>query len=214
METFLASLLLAFAAYQLKSRSERRRIRLLGEHLADHQIEKLMQTLTEGYARALGEADAARRESIWQLLGGTEDKLCAQTRQLAEGFAKVNEEQARVNLAPVERSVLRLPWPLSEAASMISGSSFDLRAALKIHAAGLTRAAHPAPAEEDGHRKARAFTLSAEMLLLQHSCHWFCKSKSVASARVLVRHQTPYAQVLASVSPETRRAYLDLVGGL
>jgi hypothetical protein len=52
------------------------------------------------------------------------------------------------------------------------------------------------------------------MLLLQHSCHWFCKSKSVASARVLVRHQTPYAQVLASVSPETRRAYLDLLGGL
>ena len=62
METFIASLLLAFAAYHLKSRSERRRIRLLGQHLADHQIEKLMQTLTEGYARALGEADAARRE--------------------------------------------------------------------------------------------------------------------------------------------------------
>jgi hypothetical protein len=124
---------------------------------------------------------------------------------LAEGFAKVNEAQARMN---------RLPWALSEAASLISGSSFDLRAALKIHAAGLARAAQPAPAEEDGHRKARAFTLSAEMLLLQHSCHWFCKSKSVASARVLVRHQTPYAQVLASVSPETRRAYLDLLGGL
>jgi hypothetical protein len=124
---------------------------------------------------------------------------------LAEGFAKVNEVQARMN---------RLPWPLSEAASMISGSSFDLRAALKIHAAGLARAAQPAPAEEDGLRKARAFTLSAEMLLLQHSCHWFCKSQSVASARVLVRHQTPYAQVLASVSPETRRAYLDLLGGL
>jgi hypothetical protein len=205
METLLASLLLAFAAYHLKSRSERRRIRLLGEHLADHQIEKLMQTLTEGYARALGETDAARRESIWQLLGGTEYKLCAQARQLAEGFAKVNEAQARMN---------RLPWPLSEAASLISGSSFDLRAALKIHAAGLARAAQPAPAEEDGLRKARAFTLSAEMLLLQHSCHWFCKSKSVASARVLVRHQTPYAQVLASVSPETRRAYLDLLGGL
>lgn len=202
MEIFILSMLLAFAAYQLKSRSERRRIRLLGEHLADHQIEKLMQTLTEGYARALGEADTARRESIWQLLSGTEDKLCAQTRQLAEGFANVNEAQARVN---------RLPWPLSEAASLISGSSFDLRAALKIHAAGLTRAAH---ADAFLSPKARAFTLSAEMLLLQHSCHWFCKSKAVASARVLVRHQTPYAQVLASVSPETRRAYLDLLGGL
>ena len=48
MEIFILSLLLAFTGYHLKSRSERRRIRLLGEHVADHQIEKLMQTLTEG----------------------------------------------------------------------------------------------------------------------------------------------------------------------
>ena len=160
METLLASLLLAFAAYHLKSRSERRRIRLLGEHLADHQIEKLMQTLTEGYARALGETDAARRSSIWQLLSGTEDKLCAQTRQLAEGFANVSEAQARMN---------RLPWPLSEAASLISGSSFDLRAALKIHAAGLTRACGPARTDEVGPCLSRPFRLIGLLLLYQRS---------------------------------------------
>jgi hypothetical protein len=50
------------------------------------------------------------------------------------------------------------------------------------------------------------------MFLMQHSCHWFCKSKAVASARLLVRHKTSYEQVLASVAPETRRAYLALVG--
>ena len=200
MDIFILSMVLAFAGYSLKSRSERRRIALLGGHLAGHQIEKLMQTLTEGYARALGESDAARRESIWQLLSGTEDKLCAQARQLAEGFAKVDTDPARVN---------RLPWPLSEAASMIPGSGFDLREALNIHAAGLARAAH---ADASVSPKARAFTLSAEMLLLQHTCHWFCKSRAVASARMMVRHQTSYALLLQSVSPETRSAYDALSG--
>ena len=57
----------------------------------------------------------------------------------------------------------------------------------------------------------RAFTLSAELFLMQHSCHWFCRSRTIASARLLARHQTPHAQVLASVSPETRNAYAALV---
>lgn len=200
MDIFIVSMVLAFAGYYLKSRSERRRIALLSQHLADYQIEKLMQTLTEGYARALGEADAARRESIWQLLTGTEDKLCAQTRQLASSFAKVDADAARVS---------RLPWPLSEAASLIPGSSFDLREALRIHAAGLARAAQ---ADASLSPKVRAFTLSAEMLLLQHSCHWFCKSKAVASARMMLRHQTSYTLLLQSVSPETRSAYSALTG--
>ena len=200
MDIFIFSMVLAFAGYSLKSRSERRRIALLGGHLADYQIEKLMQTLTEGYARALGETDAARRESIWQLLSGTEDKLCAQARQLAEGFAKVDADPARVN---------RLPWPLSEAASLIPGSGFDLREALNIHAAGLARAAH---ADASVSPRARAFALSAEMLLLQHTCHWFCKSRAVASARMMVRHQTSYALLLQSVSPETRRDFGALSG--
>ena len=39
---------------------------------------------------------------------------------------------------------------------------------------------------------------------MQHTCHWFCNSKTVASARLLARHQTTYEQVLASVTPETR----------
>jgi hypothetical protein len=202
MDIFILSMVLAFAGYSLKSRSERRRIALLGGHLADYQIEKLMQTLTEGYARALGETDAARRESIWQLLSGTEDKLCAQARQLAEGFAKVDADPARVN---------RLPWPLSEAASLIPGSGFDLREALNIHAAGLARAAH---ADASVSPRARAFALSAEMLLLQHTCHWFCKSRAVASARMMVRHQTSYALLLQSVSPETRRTYGALSGAV
>ena len=50
-------------------------------------------------------------------------------------------------------------------------------------------------------------------LLFQHSCHWFCRSQSVASARMVLRHQTTYAQALDGVAPETRRAYLAVVQG-
>jgi hypothetical protein len=50
------------------------------------------------------------------------------------------------------------------------------------------------------------------MLLLQHTCHWICKSRAVASARMMVRHKTSYALLLQSVSPETRLAYGALTG--
>ena len=45
---------------------------------------------------------------------------------------------------------------------------------------------------------------------MQHSCHWFCKSKAVASARLVLRHKTSHEQVLAAVAPDTRRAYVAL----
>ena len=62
-------------------------------------------------------------------------------------------------------------------------------------------------------RRARAFMMTAELFLMQHTCHWYCKSKPVASARLLARHQTAYAQVIDAVDPATRRAYLALVKG-
>ena len=57
-----------------------------------------------------------------------------------------------------------------------------------------------------------AYTLSAELFLMQHTCHWYCRSRAVASARLLARHQPTYAQVLAAVAPSTRQAYRELVG--
>ena len=46
---------------------------------------------------------------------------------------------------------------------------------------------------------------------MQHTCHWFCRSKNVASARLLARHQTHYHQVLAAVSEKTRMQYTQLI---
>ena len=213
METFLLTALAAFALHLLKTRAERKRIRLLGQHLAQFEIEKLLATVTEGYQRALGEADAQRRASIWQLLGAAEKKLSAQFTQLAQSFALEAEADTRVN---------RLPWPLSEAAAWLPSTRLDMRALLTLHAAGIARAANEAPANhtdpatalsgDDSAERAHAFTLSAELFLMQHSCHWFCKSHGVASARLLVRHKTPHRKVLESVTPATRRAYTALVG--
>jgi hypothetical protein len=55
--------------------------------------------------------------------------------------------------------------------------------------------------------------MMGEMFLMQHSCHWFCRSKTIASARMLAQHQTRYEQALDAVSPETRQAYFSVVQG-
>jgi hypothetical protein len=47
---------------------------------------------------------------------------------------------------------------------------------------------------------------------MQHTCHWYCRSKRIASARLLRRHKPTHEQVLASVAPQTRRAYGALTG--
>jgi hypothetical protein len=47
---------------------------------------------------------------------------------------------------------------------------------------------------------------------MQHTCHWFCRSRALASARMMARHQTSYALLLDSVSPSTREAYRKLTG--
>ena len=57
----------------------------------------------------------------------------------------------------------------------------------------------------------RAFAMTAELLLMQHTCHWYCRSRTLASARLLARHQTHYRQVLAAVLASTRERYQRLL---
>ena len=200
MEIFVLAMLIAIGAYMLKSRAERRRIALLGSHLGKYQIEKLMESLTGGYMRALAEDDPERREQIWNLLGSSEMKLCDQFNSFVAEFSGVDALEARVS---------KLALPIPYAGNLFPNATFDLRKLLSIHAHGITNAA-----KNSLHRtpKGKAFAMSAELFLMQHSCHWFCKSKTVASARMLVRHQTSYEQVLASVAPDTRKAYCTLIG--
>jgi hypothetical protein len=76
------------------------------------------------------------------------------------------------------------------------------------------RAASVAPSSRTAAASARdrAYAISAELLLMQHTCHWFCRSKLVASARMLSRHRTSYDQLVSAVLPQTRSEYLALVG--
>ncbi|MBY0453646.1 MAG: hypothetical protein K2Q11_02020 [Burkholderiaceae bacterium] len=201
MDILTLALLLTAGAYILNARQQRKHIVLLATHLHHYQIEKLMEALTEGYLRALGESTPERSEQIWQLLHTTEAQLCEQFRKFAAEFAK--EAQA-------DTCVSRFLLPIPLAATLFPAATFDMRKMLVIHARGIANAADRG---SDISPRDRAFTMSAELFLMQHSCHWFCKSRMVASARMLARHQTPHEQLIASVSPQTRSAYLALIQG-
>ncbi|MDR6858034.1 hypothetical protein [Variovorax guangxiensis] len=201
MEFLTLAALLLLAAYLQKTREQKKRITLLAAHLGRYQIETLMENLTEGYLRCLGEDDPARREQIWKLLDTTEQTLVGQFQRFATDFARVGDAEARVSTLP-----LALPF----ADRLFPARSFDMRRALAIHARGIADAAANSLQQAP---KSKAYTMSAELFLMQHTCHWYCRSRAVASARMLARHKTPYAQLVDSVAPATRRDYRALVGG-
>jgi hypothetical protein len=200
MELIILLVLVASGAYALNSRDQNRRIALLGSYLGKYQIEKLMESLTDGYLRTLGEADPERQAQIWNLLTTSEMELCEQFHRFVAEFAKVNEADTRVS---------KLPLAIPYADRLFPDATFDLRKALAIHALGISNAAKNASHQSP---RDKAFTLSAELFLMQHTCHWFCRSKTVASARMMARHKTSHAQVLASVAADTRQAYSRLIG--
>ena len=200
MEILPLVMLLIVGIFLLRKSEQRKRIALLGSLLSNYQIEKLMESVTNGYLRALGEKDPERREQIWRHLDTAESQLCQQFNKFSTEFSRLDESDTRA-------STLSLSIPY--ATRMFPQASFDLRKALAIHAHGLTLAASN-PLQRTPRDK--AFTLSAELFLMQHSCHWFCNSKTIASARLMARHQTTHAQVLAAVSPDTRVAYQTLTG--
>lgn len=200
MDTYLILLALGVGAFVMKNMEQRQRIGLLSGYLQKYQLEKLMEQLTEGYLRALGESDPQRNEPIWRMLVSTEQAVSEQLDRLAADMAHMGEEQARV-----------LRWPLAVplATRWLPAATFDLRRLMAIHATGF---AHAAQNTAGLGRKEQAFQLSAELFLFQHTCHWYCRSKAVASARLMARQKTTYEQVLGAVSPQTRRAYTALVG--
>ncbi|MCD6666211.1 MAG: hypothetical protein LT081_09055 [Hydrogenophaga sp.] len=201
MDIFFMALVVALVLTVLKNHEQRQRIALLGAHLQRFQLEKLIEGLTEGYLRAFGEADAQRRESVLGMLETTERLLSAQLDDLAQALQGLDPVQARISRLPIA-----LPW----ATRWLPSATFDLREMVRLHATGVAQAI----ANADGlSRRDQAFRVSAELLLFQHTCHWYCRSRGVASARLLARHRTSHEQVVAAVSPATRQAYLQLIGG-
>ena len=198
MDFWVWMMLAAIGVHAIKSRDQARRIAFLALHLGAYSVERLMEQIMQGYMRALGETDAERQAQVWQVLNGPESALVDEMRRFASAFAQVDAAAVRVSTLP-----LALPW----ADRLLPRATFDLRQALTMHAQGIERAAQSSQPARD-----RAYTLMAELLLLQHTCHWYCRSRSVASARLLARHRTTHDQVLAAVTPQTRAVYRDLTG--
>ena len=176
MDFFLLLALGATGAYVLNHQQQRQRIALLARHLHPYQIERLMEQLTQGYLRAMGEQGDERRQQVLSLLAESETQLVEQFERFVDDFRRVPTALARVS---------RLPLGQPFATQLFPAASFDMRDALAVHAGGIARAAR----NQDGLApRDHAFVMTAELLLMQHSCHWFCKSKTVASARMLARH--------------------------
>ena len=200
MNEFFVAILAAFALYVFKVRDTRQRVMLLSSLLSRYQIEKLMESLMDGYLRAAGERDPERSAPIWAMLHSTEEQLCSQFTQFTADCAR---------LEPAATRVCTLPLALPYATQWLPQASFDLREAFRIHATGMAEVMANSAGRS---QRDRAFMMTAELLLMQHTCHWFCKSRNVASVRLMVRHQTAYEQVLAAVSPNTRHTYAQLTG--
>ena len=143
--------------------------------------------------RALAEPEAARQQQILQLQESAEQQLAEEFKALATEFGRLAAPQTRG---------FKIALPFIDQLS--PKATFDMRRLLVVHAQGIGRAIALTPASA----KERSFRIMAEMFLMQHSCHWFCKSRTIASARMLRQHQTRYEQALDAVSPETREAYL------
>lgn len=181
-----------------KVREERRRVMLLASHLQQTSIERLMERINAGYNKALEATDTAQREAIWADLQADEQQLGEQLARLADSVAREPKEATRV-------CRIALPW----LDRIMPQTTFALTDVLRIHAQGLqTVAANPSGLS----LQERAFQFLAEMLLMQHTCHWYCRSRTIASARLVARHQTAYSQVVDAVSSQTRQAYGRLVG--
>jgi hypothetical protein len=158
-----------------------------------------MEQLTSSYMRALGESDPERQHQILQLQELAEQQLSTEFQNLAREFAKLP--------APVTRA-FKVALPFIDQLS--PKASFDMRRMLEVHAQGIESTVNNL---QGLNPKERSFQMMGEMFLMQHSCHWFCKSKTIASARMLAQHQTRYEQALEAVSRDTRKAYLAVVQG-
>jgi len=200
MDFALTLLVVAVAWHMLRMRYQRARISLLGRHLANMKLERHMETLTQGYTRAIHEDSESRQLQVLDTFTQTENVVAANVQTLADAMQK--ESPRDTAMGPFAFCVPYVERVAPEAALR------DFRALLHIHATGL-RAVIANDAGLDP--KTRAFHIAAELYLLQHSCHWFCKSRAVADARLLMRHKVDHKKVIESVSSATRAAYTQWV---
>lgn len=202
MDFVLILFVIAIGWHVLRIRYQRARISLLARVLANMNLEKHLETLTQGYTRAIHEDGESRQRQIFETFSQTEQALATNVRALAESMQKENESSTVM-------TTFAFCAPYAER-YIPAFALRDFRALLHIHAAGIRGAIDNAGGSDP---KTRAFHIAAELYLFQHSCHWFCKSRTVADARLLMRHKVEHKKVLESVTPLTRSAYTQWLQG-
>lgn len=176
-------------------RYQKAHIALLGQHLAPFQLEKHIETLTQGYVRAIQADTESRQLQILDTFTQTEQAVASQIQSLADNIQKEN---------PISTSMGILAFCLPYPERYLPSLTRDFRKLLQIHAQGIQ---HVVNNEAGWEPKERAFHLSAELYLFQNSCHWFCKSRNVANARLQIQHKVSHQKTVESVSDQTRQAY-------
>lgn len=202
MDFFLILLLTAIVWQLMRARYQRERIAILARHLANMNLERHMETLTQGYDRAIHEESESRQRQVLETFLQAENAVATNVQSLAQSMQK--ESAPDTGMCP-------LPFCVPYVERMAPATSLrDFRALLQIHAAGMREAIAPDAYSDP---KTRAFHIAAELYLLQHSCHWFCKSRGVADARLLLRHKVEHKKVIESVTHTTRAAYTRWMEG-
>lgn len=197
METGFWLVLLAGLWWGLQRHDQARRIGFLSQHLDGLQLERHMQALTQGYLRVLAEDDAERRHQGWAGFSGIEAMAASQLETLVRRVSGAPNELTRMG-----KWLLHVPY----IERLNVQATRDFKPLLRLHADGLREVVDNLAEQTP---KQRAYRLSAELLLFQHSCHWFCKSRALADARLGAAHRVTHAKVLESVSDRTRQAYLQ-----
>jgi Tfp pilus assembly protein PilN len=195
MDMMLVLLMLVVVWHVVRRSYQQARIAFLGRHLANLQLEQHMKALTEGYTRAIQAETESRQQQILDTFAPTERAVAAQIQTLADAMQKESDQDTRM-------SALSICVPYAE--RFLPIKTRDFRELLRTHANGLRYAVDNV---EGWDAKTRAFHLSAELYLFQHSCHWFCRSRVVADARLMARHKLSHQRVLESVSNITRAGF-------
>lgn len=195
MDAVILLLATAIAWRLLCARYQKAHIALLGKHLASFQLEKHIETLTQGYVRAINADTESRQLQILASFTQTEQAIASQTQSLANNIQQESE---------ISTSMGTLSFCVPYIERFAPSLCRDFRQLLQIHAQGIQFVVNNSP---NWSPKERAFHLSAEIYLFQNSCHWFCKSRTIANARLQVQHKVNFQKTLDSVSDTTRAAY-------
>lgn len=199
MDIVLVLLVIFVVVQVLRVRYQRAHITLLGRHLAQMQLEKHMETLSTTYTRAIQEETESRQLQVLATVNQTEQAVASQMQRLAQAVKEEPDSATTMGI---------LAFNLPFLTQLFPSMKRDFKDLLQIHATGLD---YVVKNEANWSPKDRAYHLSAELYLFQHSCHWFCKSRAVADARLMVRHKIDHKKVLESVSEPTRRSYKSLL---